>query len=73
MERSWHYFIVLNDKERLGSLVEDAEVPEDGLPICVDLNVAISFPTPEELNEWVKDNTSLSLSAGDYHIEGHYL
>ena len=73
MVKSWKYFIVLNDKDRFGNLVEAAEVPGDGLPICVDLNVAINFSTPDELNEWVTQHTSLSLDDGDYHIEGHYL
>ena len=73
MKCSWKYFIVLNDKDHFGSIVEAKEVPGDGLPVCVDFNVAIFFRSPEELNEWVKKNTSLSLDNGDYHIEGHYL
>lgn len=48
-------------------------MPGDGIPLCVDFNIAISFNTPEELNDWVENNTSLSLDNGDYHIEGHYL
>ena len=51
MKCSWKYFIILNDKDCFGSIVEAAEVPGDGLPICVDFNVAISFKSPEELNE----------------------
>lgn len=70
---SWRYFIVLNDKEQFGNIVEGAEVFDDGLPLCVDFNIAISFKSPEELNDWVKKNTSLSVENGDYHIEGHYL
>ena len=73
MIKNWKYFIILNDKDRFGSIVESAEVPGDGIPLCVDFNIAISFNTPEELNDWVKNNTSLSLDNGDYHIEGHYL
>lgn len=73
MNKSWKYFIVLNYKEQLGGFVEGKELMGDGLPLCVDFNVAISFKSPEELNEWVKKNTSLSLENGDYHIEGHYL
>lgn len=73
MKCSWKYFIILNDKDRFGSIVEAAEVPGDGLPICNDVSVAISFKSPEELNEWVKKNTSLSMENGEYHIEGQYL
>lgn len=73
IKNEWKYFIVLNDKERFGSIVEDVEIPGDGLPICVDLAVAINFLSPEELVQWVKENTSLVLENGDYHIEGHYL
>lgn len=73
MKCEWKYFIILNDKERFGSIVEDAEVPGDGLPICVDFTVAKSFSSPEELNFWVKEHTSLELENEDYHIEGHYL
>lgn len=35
--------------------------------------MAINFDSPEELNEWVKDETDLNVENGDYHIEGHYL
>lgn len=73
MKCSWKYFIILNDKDHFGSIVEAAEIPGDGLPICNDVNVAISFKSPEELNQWVRENTSLSVENGDYHIEGQYL
>lgn len=73
MKCSWKYFIILNDKNHFGSIVEAAEIPGDGLPICDDVNAAISFQSPEELNEWVKKNTSLSVENGDCHIEGQYL
>ena len=41
--------------------------------MCNDFTVAKYFLSPEELVEWVKENTSLVLDEGDYHIEGHYL
>lgn len=50
MECSWKYFIILNDKNYFGSIVEAAEIPGDGLPICNDVNVAISFKPPETFN-----------------------
>ena len=52
-------FIVLNnDKE---DIVEGREVPGDGIPVCNDFTVAKYFLSPEELVEWVKENTSLIL------------
>ena len=71
MKCEWRYFIVLNnDKE---DIVEGKEVPDDGIPVCNDFMVAKYFLSPEELVKWVKENTSLILDEGDYHIEGHYL
>lgn len=71
MKCEWRFFIVLNnDKE---DIVEGKEVPSDGIPVCNDFTVAKYFLSPEELVEWVKENTSLILEEGDYHIEGHYL
>lgn len=72
MGKSWRYFIALNEEKNFGSYVEGRETL-DGIPICEDFNVAISFCSPEELNLWVQKNTSLSLDNSDYHIEGHYL
>lgn len=70
----WKYFIVLNDlKYGLNNIVEAAPCENDGLPICQDFSVAINFDSPEELNEWVEDETDLNVENGDYHIEGHYL
>lgn len=70
----WKYFIVLNDlKYGLNNIVEAAPCKNDGLPICQDFSVAINFDSPEELNEWVEDETDLNVENGDYHIEGHYL
>lgn len=73
VKNEWKYFVILNDKERFGSIVEAAEIPGEGLPICADLAVAKSFSSPEELVSWVKKYTSLILEECDYHIEGHYL
>lgn len=71
MKCEWRYFIVLNnDKE---DIVEEKEVHGDGIPVCNDFMVAKYFLSPEELVEWVKENTSLILEDGEYHIEGHYL
>lgn len=71
MKSEWRYFIVLNnDKE---DIVEDKEVAGDGIPVCNDFMVAKYFLSPEKLVEWVKENTSLNLEDGEYHIEGHYL
>ena len=41
--------------------------------MCQDFSVAINFSSPNELIEWVKENTDLNMKNGDYHIEGHYL
>lgn len=71
MKCEWRYFIVLNnDKE---DIVESREVPSDGIPVCNDFTVAKYFLSPEELVKWTKENTSLVLEEGEYHIEGHYL
>lgn len=70
MKCEWRYFIVLNnDKE---DIVEGREVLGDGIPVCNDFTVAKYFLSPEELVEWAKENTSLILEDGEYHIEGHY-
>ena len=42
----------------------------DGLPICSDPVVAMDFASPEELNKWVNENTSLSCENQDYGIKG---
>ena len=69
---NWRYFIVLNNKNDLNNIVESSETP-NGLPLCQDFSVAINFKTPEELNKWVSENTSLSVENEDYHIERYYL
>lgn len=73
MKCSWNYFVILNNEHSMHNIVEDVEVPGDGIPLCCDFTVAKSFTSPGELVEWVKENTSLALEDGDYHIEGHYL
>ena len=74
MENNWKYYIVLNDsKYDLNNIVEYKESPGDGLPLCLDISVAMNFDSPEQLIAWVKENTSLSIENGDFHIEGHYL
>lgn len=73
MKCKWNYFVVLNNESSIHDIVEGAEVPGDGIPVCCDFTVAKSFLSPEELVEWVGKNTSLVLENGDYHIEGHYL
>lgn len=71
VEYKWKYYIVLNNDKN--DLVEDGEVEtSDGLPLCSDYAAARWFDSPEELNEWVSTNTTLSLENVDYHIEGHY-
>lgn len=73
MKPTWKYFIVLNSNDYPHNIVEFEESPDGELPLCCDFSVAINFKTPEELNKWVKEHTSLILENGDYHIEGHYL
>ena len=73
MDRRWKYFIVLNSNDFPYNIVEFEETPDGELPLCCDLNVAINFDSPKELNSWVKEHTSLILENCDYHIEGHYL
>lgn len=73
MERRWKYFIVLNSSDFPYNIVEFKETPDGELPLCCDFDVAINFDSLEELNSWVKENTSLNLENCDYHIEGHYL
>lgn len=65
----WKYYIVVNNATN--DLVEGEETT-DGLPLCSDYAVAKWFDSPEELNKWVAENTTLSLENADYHIEGHY-
>lgn len=68
----WKYFIELFLERSYGEYVEGAEVPGDGIPTCVDLNVAKCFDTPNELVEWVNENTSLKVENGEYGIKGVY-
>lgn len=73
MDRRWKYFIVLNSNDFPYNIVEFKKTPDGELPLCCDFDVAINFDSPEELNSWVKENTSLNFENCDYHIEGHYL
>ena len=71
MEYQWKYFIVLNNEGSLHNLVE--EKIGDELLMCCDVAVAKSFSSPNELLEWVKENTDLNEKEGDFKIEGQYL
>ena len=73
MQHKWKYFIILNNDKLSHNIVECGETVDKELPLCCDFSIAINFDSPEELQKWVKDHTSLSLENGDYHIEGHYL
>lgn len=74
MKYNWKYFIVLNEtKYGLSNIVENKDYFGEGLPLCQDFSVAINFPSPNKLIEWVKENTDLNMENGDYHIKGHYL
>lgn len=42
----------------------------DGFSICSDPVMAIDFASPEGLNLWTKENTSLSCENEDYGIKG---
>lgn len=66
----WRYFIELFTERCYGDFVEDKEDMQDGLPVCSDPVVAMDFESPDELNEWVSENTSLKL--GEYGIKGIY-
>ena len=67
----WKYYIVLFTDKCYGDLVESREC-DDGLPVCCDYNVAKEFNTPEELSQWVKENTTLDLNKCEYGIRGIY-
>lgn len=69
----WIYFIVLNGNDSINNIVEDKEIPGDGLPVCCDFSVAKSFCSPNKLLQWVEENTSLKAENGDFHMEAHYL
>ena len=73
MVKEWRYFIVLNSDNQIHNIVEFKEDPDDGLPVCCDLSVAISFSSPKELLQWVEENTSLNVNNEDFHIEAHYM
>lgn len=73
MRCGWRYFVVLNNEDQINNIVEGAESPGDGIPVCCDFSVAISFSSPNELLEWVKENTDLKAEDGDFKIEGQYL
>lgn len=64
----WRYFIELLGKNE-GDYVE-AEQINGGLPLCADLNVAKDFETPQELLEWVDENTTLTKE--EYSIRGYF-
>lgn len=67
MKYEWKYFIVLNNEDTLHNLVEDKI--DNELLICCDVTVAKSFSSPNELLEWVKENTDLKAEDGDFKIE----
>ena len=71
MKYEWKYFIVPNNEDTLHNLVEGKI--DDELLICCDVAVAKSFSSPNELLEWVKENTDLKAEDGDFKIEGQYL
>ncbi len=73
MKYEWRYFVICNDVDISHNIVAASESLENGIPLCCDFTVAINFSSPEELIEWVKENTNLKMENGDYHIEGHYL
>ena len=73
MRCGWMYFIVLNIDDNINNIVEDKEISEDGLPVCCDFSIAKSFRSSNELLQWVKENTSLKVENGDFHMEVHYL
>ena len=70
MKKQWKYFIALNNDK--WDYVEDEET-SDGLPIGNDFSSAKWFDSPNELNDWVRNHTTLSYENEDYHIEGHYV
>ena len=72
MKWKWKYFIVLCTDDCYGDFVESAEEGE-GLLVCNDVAVAISFSSTDELIKWVNENTSLKVENGDYKMEGQYL
>ena len=67
----WRFLIKLFTEKCYGCFVEGAETP-DGIPCGSDISVAKSFTRIEELNQWVKENTSLDYKEEDYAIEGIY-
>ena len=67
----WRFLIKLFTEKCYGCFVEGAETP-DGIPCGSDISVAKSFTRIEELNQWVKENTSLDYKKEDYGIEGIY-
>lgn len=73
VKHNWRYFIILNSCDFPHNIVESKETADGELPLCCDLNVAINFDSPEKLQKWEKENTSLSMENCEYHIEGHYL
>lgn len=73
MKRKYKYFIILNSHDFPHNIVEYKEKADCEFPLCCDLNIAINFDSPEKLQKWVKENTSLSIENNNYHIEGHYL
>lgn len=73
MKCGWRYFVVLNGNDSVNNIVEDKESHEDGLPVCCDFSIAISFSSPNKLLQWVEENTSLKVENGDFHMEVYYL
>ena len=73
MNCKWKYFIVLNSNDFPHNIVEYKESPDGELPLCCDFSIAKSFRSSNELLQWVKENTSLKVENGDFHMEVHYL
>lgn len=66
----WRYFIQLFTERNYGDFVESAEDEQDGLPLCSNPTTAIDFSSTEELHNWVKHNTSLDCTKGEYGVKG---
>lgn len=73
MRYGWRYFVVLNNGDQVNNIVDGAGSPGDGIPVCCDFSVAISFDSSNELLQWIKENTDLKVENGDFHMEVHYM
>ena len=67
----WRFLIELFTEKCYGYFVEGAETP-DGIPCGSDPSVAKNFQSAEELNQWVKENTTLDYKKEEYGIKGIY-